>query len=129
MLLLVRLSHGLSHEIRICSEYALSGAYVTTDGVIAITGATGSVGSRVVAGLAAAGRPQLLVVRDSARAPVVDGAEVRVASAYGAGDEMRAALEGADTLLLIPAAESADRAEGAWQRFCATTWPRRARPS
>ena len=39
------------------------------------------------------------------------GADVRVASGYGAFDEMRAALEGADTVFLIPAAEAADRVE------------------
>ena len=57
--------------------------------VIAVTGATGEVGRRVVAQLDA----PLLVVRDASRAP--DGCDVRVASDYGAFDEMRAALEGA----------------------------------
>lgn len=39
------------------------------------------------------------------------GAEVRAASAYGARAEMRAALEGVETLFLIPAKESPDRLE------------------
>jgi uncharacterized protein YbjT (DUF2867 family) len=73
--------------------------------VIAVTGATGEVGRRVVARLEA---PRL-VVRDASRAPA--GADVRVASSYGAFDEMRAALEGAETVFLIPAAESADRVD------------------
>ena len=70
---------------------------------IAVTGATGEVGRRVAAQL---DNPRL-VVRDASRAPV--GADVRVASSYGALDEMTEALTGADTVFLIPAAESADR--------------------
>ena len=81
------------------------------DPLIAVTGATGAVGSRVAARLAAAGARQRLVVRDPSRAPRVDGAEVRRASGYGAGDELRAALEGADVLFLVPAAETPDRVE------------------
>jgi NAD(P)H dehydrogenase (quinone) len=79
--------------------------------VIAVTGATGYVGSRVAARLAEAGVPVRLVVRDAARAPQLPGAEVRAASGYGAGAEMRAALEGAGTVLLIPGAESPDRVQ------------------
>lgn len=77
--------------------------------LIAVTGASGAVGSRVVARLAAAGARQRLVVRDPARAPRVTDAELRQAAGYGAGEEMRAALAGADVLLLIPAAETPDR--------------------
>jgi NAD(P)H dehydrogenase (quinone) len=36
---------------------------------------------------------------------------VRAASSYGAGDEMRAALEGADMVFLVPAEESEDRVQ------------------
>ena len=72
---------------------------------IAVTGATGEVGRRVAARLE---NPRL-VVRDASRAPA--GADVRVASSYGALDEMTEALSGADTVFLIPAAESADRVE------------------
>ena len=79
--------------------------------LIAVTGATGFVGSRVATRLCDAGAHIRLVVRDAARAPELPGAEVRVASRYGDGDEMRAALEGADTVFLIPATESADRVE------------------
>jgi NAD(P)H dehydrogenase (quinone) len=77
--------------------------------LIAVTGASGAVGTRLTARLAAAGAHQRLVVRDPARAPHIAGAEVRQASDYGAGDEMRRALEGADTLFLMPAAEAHNR--------------------
>jgi uncharacterized protein YbjT (DUF2867 family) len=78
--------------------------------VIAVTGATGFVGGRTAELLAARGAPLRLVVRDPARAPDL-GAEVRGAPRYGALDEMRAAFEGADTVFLVPAEESADRLE------------------
>lgn len=77
--------------------------------LIAVTGATGFVGGRVARRLAELGVPLRLVVREPARAPELAGAEVRRASAYGAGEEMRTALEGVATLFLVPAHESADR--------------------
>jgi NAD(P)H dehydrogenase (quinone) len=76
--------------------------------LIAVTGATGEVGRRVVARLVAAGVAHRLVARDPGRAT---GGDVRVASSYGALAEMRTAVEGASTVFLIPAAESADRVE------------------
>jgi NAD(P)H dehydrogenase (quinone) len=76
--------------------------------MIGITGASGGMGTRVAERLAT--EPIRLIVRDAARAPSA-GAEVREASSYGARDEMRAALDGVDTLFLIPARESADRLE------------------
>ena len=79
--------------------------------MIAVTGATGEVGSRVAWRLAERGASQRLVVRDPLRAPHIVGAEVRRASAYGAAQEMRAALNGAETVFLVPAVESADRVE------------------
>jgi NAD(P)H dehydrogenase (quinone) len=78
--------------------------------VIAVTGATGYVGGTTARLLAERGAPLRLVVRDPSRAPDL-GAEVRAASSYGAGDEMRAALEGADTVFLVPAEESEDRVQ------------------
>jgi NAD(P)H dehydrogenase (quinone) len=78
-------------------------------GRIAVTGATGVVGGGVARRLAERGVAQRLVVRDPARAPELVGAEARRASGYGAGREMRAALEGAATLFLVPAEESVDR--------------------
>ena len=77
--------------------------------MIAVTGATGEIGRRVVARLVELGAPHRLVVRDASRAPA--GADIRVAPGYSALGEMRAALEGADTVFLIPAAEAADRVE------------------
>ncbi|MDA0179831.1 SDR family oxidoreductase [Solirubrobacter phytolaccae] len=81
------------------------------DPLIAVTGATGAVGTRLTARLDAAGAQLRLVVRDPARAPELAGAEVRQASGYGAGEEMRAALEGTDVLFLLPASETPDRVE------------------
>jgi uncharacterized protein YbjT (DUF2867 family) len=79
--------------------------------LIAVTGATGVVGRAVAALLSGAGARTRLVVRDPARAPRLAGAEVRQASGYGAGEEMRAALEGVDTVFLVPGTEAADRVE------------------
>ena len=81
------------------------------DGPIAVTGATGVVGGGVARRLAERGVAQRLVVRDPGRAPQLPGAEVRAASAYGVGEEMRAALAGAATLFLVPAEESKDRVD------------------
>lgn len=80
-------------------------------GLIAVTGATGAVGSRVAARLAGAGAPMRLLVRDPARAPLHPGAEVRQIAGYGAGDDVSAALAGVDTLFLVPAEESLDRVQ------------------
>ena len=80
-------------------------------GPIAVTGASGFVGGQVARALAARGLAPLLVVRDAARAPRLPGATVRVATGYGAAAEMRAALAGAETLFLVPAEESRDRAD------------------
>ena len=76
-----------------------------------MTGATGEVGGRVARRLAAAGASQRLIVRDPSRAPRLEGAAVRTASSYAAADEMRSALEGVDTLFLVPGRASADRVE------------------
>src|SRR3954451_9727839 len=76
--------------------------------MIAITGATGEVGRRVIAHLVEAGAAHRSVVRDASRAT---GDDIRVASDYGARDEMAAAFEGAATVFLIPAAENANRVE------------------
>jgi uncharacterized protein YbjT (DUF2867 family) len=84
---------------------------VPGDQLVALTGATGFVGGRVAARMSESGGRTRLVVRDAARAPDLPGAEVRQASGYGAAKEMRAALEGADTLCLIPGTEAADRVE------------------
>ncbi len=77
--------------------------------LIAVTGATGFVGGRTAAYLAERGAAPRLVARDPARAP--EGFDVRAAPSYGAGDEMREALDGVGVLFLVPAEESADRVE------------------
>ncbi|MFA9269190.1 MAG: SDR family oxidoreductase [Baekduiaceae bacterium] len=77
--------------------------------MIAVTGATGELGGRVAARLAAAGAPQRLIVRDAARAPDIAGAEVAVAGGYDDRAGMTDALRGAETLFLVSGREAADR--------------------
>jgi len=81
-------------------------------GLIAVTGATGQVGGRVAARLAARGLEQRLIVRDAARAPALAGAEVAEALSYAATSQMRTALTGADTLFLVSGRESPGRVAG-----------------
>jgi len=79
--------------------------------VIAVTGATGVLGGRVVDRLAKSPDVRLrLVVRDAGRAPRVPGADV-VANpgGYADGAGFAAALEGVHTLYLVSAAEAEDR--------------------
>ncbi|MEU4602174.1 SDR family oxidoreductase [Kribbella sp. NPDC023972] len=75
--------------------------------MIGVTGSTGRLGSRIARGLADAGVPQRLIVRDPTRALDLPGAEV-VQAAYGE-EAFAAALDGVDTLMLLSATESADR--------------------
>lgn len=75
--------------------------------VIAVTGSTGVVGGAVARGLAAAGQPIRLVVRDPSRAPQLPGAEIATAT-YG-DPAMQAALVGVQTLFLVSASEDANR--------------------
>lgn len=77
---------------------------------IAVTGSTGAVGGRVARDLAARGIPQRLLVRDAARAPRLEGAEVHVAG-YSDADAVDVALAGVETLFMVSASESADRVE------------------
>jgi len=79
--------------------------------VIALTGATGSLGGRVAARLAAVGDvPLRLVVRDAGRAPRLRGAEVREnPGGYADPAGLTAALTGVHTLYLVSAAEAEDR--------------------
>ena len=76
---------------------------------IAVTGATGGLGGRVAARLADLGVPQRLLVRDEARAPDLPEATVATFGGYDDTEGLRRALEGIDTLLLVSAAERADR--------------------
>jgi NAD(P)H dehydrogenase (quinone) len=76
--------------------------------MIAVTGSTGVVGGAVARGLAEAGDPIRLVVRDALRAPQLPGAEVSTAT-YSDGAAMQAALVGVHTLFLVSASEDANR--------------------
>jgi len=76
--------------------------------MIAVTGATGQIGGRVARGLAAAGVPQRLVVRDANRAPDLERADVRVAT-YTDAEALRHAFDGAQALFFVSAAEDAHR--------------------
>ncbi|AIJ24287.1 SDR family oxidoreductase [Amycolatopsis methanolica] len=77
-------------------------------GRIAVTGATGQLGSRVAALLAERGVPQRLCVRDPARAPKTEGAEV-VAADYADTAGFRDALAGVSTLFLVSGHEGPER--------------------
>lgn len=79
-----------------------------SDVKIAVTGATGRLGSRVAHRLAEAGLPQRLLVRDPSRAPELPGAETARA-AYADPDAVRAALAGIETVFMVSAAETAER--------------------
>lgn len=76
---------------------------------LAVTGSRGAVGGRVSRRLAAAGIRQRLIVRDTTTAPDLDGAVAVEASDYGNYEEMRAALEGVETLFLVSFREAKDR--------------------
>ena len=77
--------------------------------MIAVCGATGELGGRVAARLSERGERIRLIVRDPARAPELDGAEVAIAAGYHDTDEMTAALRGADTVFLVSGRESPNR--------------------
>jgi NAD(P)H dehydrogenase (quinone) len=82
--------------------------------VIAVTGATGTLGSRVAervtAAAAAADATVRLVVRDATRAPRLPGAAItEFPGGYADGEGFRDALAGVHTLYLVSAAEAADR--------------------
>ena len=71
--------------------------------MLAVTGATGQLGSRVASRLAGLGVTQRLIVRDSARAPILPGPEVVEASSYGDAAAMLRALTGVRILFLVSA--------------------------
>jgi uncharacterized protein YbjT (DUF2867 family) len=79
--------------------------------LVAVTGATGALGGRVVQRLAGSDDVRLrLVVRDPARAPEVAGAEVTAfPGGYADGSGFTEALRGVHTLYLVSAAEAEDR--------------------
>lgn len=86
--------------------------------VIAITGATGALGGRVLRRLATAEEVRLrAVVRDPARAPQLPGVEVaQNPGGYSDPAGLTAALRGVHTLYLVSAAEAENRLE---QHFAA----------
>lgn len=75
---------------------------------MAVTGATGGLGSRVARLLAAREVPQRLLVRDPSRAPALDRASV-IEATYEDGAAMRAALAGVRTLFLVSGHEARGR--------------------
>ncbi len=77
--------------------------------MIAVTGATGSVGGAVAQLLAAKGEPVRLLARDPARLLSPPGTEAAPACAYGDGESMRRALDGTQTVFFVSAGEAADR--------------------
>ncbi|WP_135451849.1 NAD(P)H-binding protein [Mycobacterium sp. DL99] len=68
---------------------------------IAITGATGALGSRIAAELAARKAPQLMVARNPTVLPELANAQRRGPAEYADAAAMRRALDGASTLILI----------------------------
>jgi uncharacterized protein YbjT (DUF2867 family) len=76
--------------------------------LLALTGVTGFVGGRVARELGDRGVPLRLLARTPSKAPELPGSEVRRAD-YADGAGAREALEGASTLLMVSASESADR--------------------
>ena len=77
--------------------------------MIAVTGATGELGGRVARRLADRRIAQRLVVRDPARAPGLDGAELAIAASYTDHDGLRAAFAGCETVFLVSGREEAER--------------------
>jgi NAD(P)H dehydrogenase (quinone) len=75
---------------------------------LALTGSTGRLGGRIATRLAAAGAQQRLLVRDPQRAPQLPGSEIAIAELADT-EEVRRALEGVDTLLMVSGSETPDR--------------------
>ncbi len=71
--------------------------------MLAVTGATGEIGSRIAFRLARLGLSHRLIVRDPARAPRLPGAEVARVESYCDSVGMAQALSGITTLFLVSA--------------------------
>jgi NAD(P)H dehydrogenase (quinone) len=71
--------------------------------VIALTGASGQVGSRIAAKLAGLGAPLRLIVRDSTRAPRYPNVDIVQIASYQDNAGMKKALSGIDRLFLMSA--------------------------
>lgn len=79
--------------------------------MIAVCGATGELGGRVAERLSERGVQVRLIVRDPARAPALDNAEIAVAAGYHDTDEMATALRGAQIVFLVSGRESPSRVD------------------
>src|SRR6476661_5269761 len=90
------------------SDGTTDGATATQTGRIGVTGVTGGVGGAVARRLADLGDRLVLLARRPDAAPAVPGAEVRAVD-YADTPQVRAALGGIDTLLMVSAAEDVDR--------------------
>ena len=77
---------------------------------VAVTGATGRLGGRVARRLADRGIAQRLAVRSPERAPQLPGA-TPVACRYDRPDQVRSALAGVETVLMVSGSETPDRVE------------------
>ncbi|MFI5958740.1 NmrA family NAD(P)-binding protein [Cryptosporangium sp. NPDC051539] len=78
--------------------------------VIAVTGVTGQVGSRVATRLSAAGAPQRLLGRAGSQLPELAGATpASIGRGYADGPAVRNALDGVSTLFLVSGREAANR--------------------
>ena len=77
---------------------------------LGVTGSTGGLGGMVARQLAELGSAQRLLVRDPARAPVVEGATPAVCS-YADSAAARQALDGVKVLFMVSAAETPDRVQ------------------
>ncbi len=77
---------------------------------LGVTGSTGQLGGRVARLLAASGVSQRLLVRNASRAPQLDGATTATMT-YDDGRAVLGACAGIETLLMVSAAESANRLE------------------
>lgn len=82
----------------------------TVQPTIAVTGATGRLGGRVARLLAERGIAQRLAVRSPDRAPALPDA-VAVRCAYDRPDQVRSALDGVGTVLMVSGSETPDRVE------------------
>lgn len=76
---------------------------------IAVTGATGRLGGRIARRLADRGIPQRLAVRTPARAPELPGPPV--GCSYDRPEQVRDALTGSETVVMVSGSETPDRVE------------------
>ena len=79
-------------------------------GWVGNTDAGGELGRRVAERLAELGVAQRLIIQGDAAAPDLPGAEVAAVGGYDDSDALRAALDGVETLFLVPIREHPQRA-------------------